>query len=126
MKEIKNKKSKKSPSRRNSHGEEGKKKFFIDTIAKFCDKCGNAYTTHDVHIVQESNFSSIIHFSCSNCKSNQIATFIRPIGMTSRVPINSDLGVREISQFARYEKINSDEVLDIFSYLESQGDYVIV
>lgn len=102
----------------NNPAVESRKKYFIDTVAKFCDRCGTEYVTDDVHIVQESNFSSIIHFSCGNCKSNHIATFIKPMGMSSRVPVNSDLGVSEIGQFARLARVSSDEVLDLFSILE--------
>lgn len=95
------------------------KQFFIDTVARFCDKCGTSYTTNDVRIVKDSNFSSIIHFSCPNCKSNHIATFVKPMGMTSRVPINSDLQVDEVTEFAQKEGISSDEVLDLYNLLEA-------
>ena len=43
-----------------------KKQFFIDTIAKFCDKCGHPYSKKDLEIIQDSDISSIIHFSCPN------------------------------------------------------------
>lgn len=101
-----------------SDSSNSKKKYFIDTVAKFCDRCGTEYGTVDVHIVQESNFSSIIHFSCSNCKSNHIATFIKPMGMSSRVPVNCDLDIDEIGKFARMPRISTDEVLDLFTVLE--------
>lgn len=126
MKNNKNTKTKKKNSVNGAHESDSKKSFFIDTIAKYCDKCGTAYTTSDVHIVQESNFSSIIHFSCSNCKSNQIATFIKPMGMSSRTQVNTDLEVNEISHFAQYEKISSDEVLDLFGYLEANNEFIIL
>ncbi|MCA9376808.1 hypothetical protein H6763_03540 [Candidatus Nomurabacteria bacterium] len=116
-----------SASTGTSAGQDGsKKQFFIDTIAKFCDKCGTEYSITDIHIVQESNFSSIIHFSCSNCKSNHIATFIRPMGMSSRVPVNSDLSVNEISRFAKFDKVTSDEVLQLYDELEKVEDRIIV
>jgi hypothetical protein len=101
-----------------SADESTKKKFYIETIAKFCDKCGSQYTTDNVKVVQESNFSSIIHFSCSNCKSNHIATYVKPMGISSRVPVNTDLTIDEISKFAQFEGISSNEVLDIYEYLE--------
>ncbi|WKZ31512.1 MAG: hypothetical protein QY318_01990 [Candidatus Dojkabacteria bacterium] len=113
-----NDKTHKNSNNLNGSASNSKKKYFIDTVAKFCDRCGTEYGTDDVHIVQESNFSSIIHFSCSNCKSNHIATFIRPMGMSSRVPVNCDLLIDEIGRFAKLPKISSDEVLDLFAQLE--------
>lgn len=95
-----------------------KKKFFLENIAKFCDKCGNIYSLNDLQIVQENNISSIIHFSCSKCKANHIATFLRPMGISSRVPVNSDLTIDEISKFAKHEAITSNDVLDIYNLLE--------
>ena len=52
-----------------SGGRVDDRQFFIDAIAKFCDKCGTPYTINDIRVVRDTNFSSIIHFSCSNCKS---------------------------------------------------------
>ncbi|MCB9790869.1 hypothetical protein H6764_02490 [Candidatus Nomurabacteria bacterium] len=95
-----------------------RKRFFIDNVARFCDKCGLEYREEDVHIVQESRFSSIVHFSCPGCKSNHIATFIKPMGMSNRVPINTDLNVDEISSFASKPAISSDDVLEIYAILE--------
>lgn len=103
-----------------STSDESQKKFYIETIAKFCDKCGAAYTTANVNVVQESNFSSIIHFSCSSCKSNHIATFVKPIGMSSRVPVNTDLTVEEISRFAKKENVSTNDVLDLYEFLDTE------
>lgn len=98
-----------------------KKRFFIETISKFCDKCGSAYEPKDVQIIQETSFSSIIHFSCRTCKSTHIATFLRPVGISSRMPLNSDLNVREINKFAQAPVVSTDEILDLYTKFES-GD----
>ena len=82
-----------------------RKEFFISTIAKFCDKCGNPYSRDDLEIIQDTNLSTIIHFSCSNCKSNNIATYIKPMGISNRMPINTDLEVEEISKFALMKRL---------------------
>jgi hypothetical protein len=113
--------SKKKLKKLNSKDPSEKKEFFINNVAKFCDKCGTEYTKSDVHIVQESNFSSIIHFSCDNCKSNHIATFIKPMGMSSRVPVNTDLSIGEISKYAKRESVSTDEVLALFDRLEKDN-----
>ncbi|MCC7289744.1 hypothetical protein IT417_00605 [bacterium] len=96
-----------------------KLKFYIDAIARFCDRCGTPYSTADVNIVQDSGMSAIIHFSCSNCKSRHIATFLKPIGVSSRTPINTDLSITEISQFANKASITSDDILDLYTTLKA-------
>ncbi|HNW23415.1 MAG TPA: hypothetical protein PKH06_01480 [Candidatus Dojkabacteria bacterium] len=97
-----------------------KKQFFIDAIAKFCDKCGNPYSKSDLEIIQDTNISSIIHFSCSNCKSNHIATYFKPIGISNRMPINTDLDVEEIGKFATMKETSVEEILDLYLYLKEK------
>jgi len=102
-----------------------KKQFFIDTIARFCDKCGSPFVVEDVNILQRTGISSIIHFSCHNCKSKHIATFISPIGMNHRVPVNTDLSVKEISKFAQQSETSAQEILDIYMYLKKNSKVLI-
>ena len=97
-----------------------KKQFFIDTIAKFCDKCGPPYSVEDLEIIQDTDISSIIHFSCPNCKSNHIATYFKPIGISNRMPINTDLDVEEISKFASMRETSVEEILDLYLYLKGK------
>ena len=102
-----------------------KKQFFIDTIAKFCDKCGHPYSKEDLEIIQDSDISSIIHFSCPNCKSNHIATYFKPIGISNRMPINTDLGVEEIGKFASMKETSAEEILDLYLYLKEKEKVLI-
>ncbi|PKN02478.1 hypothetical protein CVU76_00345 [Candidatus Dojkabacteria bacterium HGW-Dojkabacteria-1] len=102
-----------------------RKQFFIDIIAKFCDKCGTPYTGSNLEIIQDNNISSIIHFSCSNCKSNHIATFIKPMGISNRMPINTDLDIEEIGKFASKQETSLEEILDIYIYLKEKEKIVI-
>ncbi|HVX92557.1 MAG TPA: hypothetical protein VHA74_00395 [Candidatus Dojkabacteria bacterium] len=97
-----------------------KLEFFIEAIARFCDKCGASYSVDDLQLIQESDYSSIIHFTCKNCKSRHIATFIKPIGLSSRMPINSDLNVKEIGKFASKSVIPADDILDVYTLLNKK------
>ncbi len=109
----------------NRNSLDDKKQFFIDTIAKFCDKCGNAYSRNDLEIIQDTNISSIIHFSCANCKSNHIATFFKPIGISKRMPINTDLDVEEIGKFASMKETSVEEILDLYLYLKEKTTVMV-
>jgi hypothetical protein len=97
------------------------KQFFIDTIAKFCDKCGSAYSVDDLEIIQDTPISSIIHFSCSNCKASHIATFFKPMGISNRTPVNTDLEVEEIKKFAKREETSPEEILKLYLYLKENS-----
>jgi hypothetical protein len=115
----------KNSTRKRKTVDEGKLKFFIESIAKFCDKCGTPYSTEDLRIIQESEVSSIIHFSCTNCKSRHIATFLRPVGVSSRMPINTDLTVEEIGVFTKKKEIPVDDILEIYTLL-SENEKVTI
>lgn len=101
---------------------EEKKNFFINTIAKFCDKCGSPYSPRDLVILQDSGSTSIIHFSCSNCKSKHIATFVKQMGLSSRMAINTDLSEKEISKFAKLNNTSAEEILEIYSYFKENKE----
>jgi hypothetical protein len=96
-----------------------KKLFFIDTIAKHCDKCGSPYVPDDLNIIQENGLATIIHFSCSKCKASHIANFVMPIGLASRVPVNTDLNPNEVLFFAKQDKVSIDDVLVLYEVLEN-------
>ncbi len=101
---------------------EKQKQFFIEKIAKFCDKCGASYHLDDVQVIQEKNSSTIIHFSCQNCKSNNIANLVSPMGFSTRIPINCDLSVKEFPKFASQDPISLDDVLEVhLCFEDSKG-----
>lgn len=110
---------------RDSHNADERKLFFIDTIAKFCDKCGSPYSVNDLDIIQDTNISSIIHFSCRKCKSDHIATFVKPLGVSNRMPINCDLSIDEIAQFASMPETSPEEILEIYTYLKNKSKITI-
>lgn len=98
-----------------------KKQFFLDSVAKFCDKCGTPYVLEDVNIIQNTGVLAIIHFSCHNCKSKNMATFVAPLGMSNRVPINTDLSVKEIKKFANKKEVSPEEILEIYMKLKKES-----
>ncbi len=103
---------------RNSNDEQ--KQIFLENVARYCDKCGKPYDINDVEILQQNNYSVIIHFSCKNCKARHLATFIKPLGVSSRMPVNTDLSIDEIAGFASKRAISTNEVLDVHDALKSK------
>ena len=104
-----------------NHTDSTKKEFFIENVARYCDKCGRAYEPDDVEILQKTDYSVIIHFGCPNCKARHLATFIKPLGITSRIPVNTDLSIEELSRFAGKRSVSSNDVLDVHEVLKEDN-----
>lgn len=103
------------------HKDGNNKEFFIENVARYCDKCGRAYEPDDVEILQRTDYSVIIHFGCPNCKARHLATFIKPLGITSRVPVNTDLSIEELGQFAGKSSVSSNDILDVHELLKGEN-----
>lgn len=97
-----------------------RKQFFIDSVAKFCDKCGTPYTVDDLNIVQSTGAGTIIHFSCRNCKAKHVASFVGPLGMTQRMPVNIDLSSSEMERFMSKKEVSKENLLDVYEELKSR------
>lgn len=97
-----------------------RKQFFIESVARFCDKCGTPYTVDDLNIVQNTGASTIIHFSCHNCKSKHIATLVSPLGVTQRVPLNTDLVENEMQKFLSNNSLSNQDILDVYEELKGE------
>ena len=79
---------------------------------------GYEITTDDVNILQNTNLATIIHFTCNNCKTEHIATFMKGMGISQKVPMNTDLTAKEVNKFSQMGKISLQEVLNLYKYLK--------
>ena len=95
-----------------------RKQFFIESIAKFCDKCGTPYTVDDLNIVQSTGAGTIIHFSCKNCKAKHVASLVMPLGMSQRMPVNMDLDSSEFEKFMSKKVLTKQNILDVYEELK--------
>lgn len=98
-----------------------RKRPFYEHVARFCDKCGRPYSDRDVDILQQDEYSVVIHFNCPNCKARHLATFIKPLGITSRILVNTDLTIEELPKFAGKGEISPDDLLDVHESLGSSS-----
>ena len=103
------------------HSDDGRKRFFIENVARFCDKCGRPYDEKDIEILQQNEYSVVIHFNCPTCKARHLATFIKPLGITSRIPVNTDLTIEELPKFAGRRGISADDLLDVHESLRKDA-----
>ncbi len=97
-----------------------RRKMYIDKIARYCDRCGTPYKVSDLDIVKESNMTSIIHFYCSNCKAEHIATFIHPLEMSTRYLVVSDLSPSEYIRFISMPPVQIDDLLALYDSMNSR------
>lgn len=93
-------------------------KMVRDLLSKFCDECGSVYQDDDVKIIQKDNSAIMVHLSCKNCGKTHLASIVKPLGITNRMPIKTDLLPTEINKFAGKKGISADDVLDIYEWAQ--------
>ncbi len=99
------------------------KKELINKIAKYCSKCGTAYQTDDVQLINTDAHQFVIHFKCSKCSTDYIANYSPPGGVISKVPINTDLKPEEFPKFLKTgEIVTSDDVVRVYDFLNEKNN----
>ena len=105
-----------------NNNDTNQKRYFVDTIAKFCNRCGAPYSLNDFNIIKSTKTSTIIHFTCSKCKAEHIAN-ISKRGDLQRVPMLTDLhSFNEVSKFVKMKRIPLNEVLDLYNSFKETKD----
>lgn len=92
--------------------------FFLNNIAKFCDKCGTIYKDSDIKILESFNSNYIIQANCSKCKTSHLATVLKNSGISSKINIKTDLTEQELKTKLPFGPIKSDEVLEMHNTLK--------
>ncbi len=103
-----------------------KRDLHLENVAKYCDKCGAPYDLENLQIVQESSSSIVMHFFCEVCKSENIASFFSPVGLTTKIPINCDLDINELKYFSSIEVVSLDDVLEVYTSLEKNKGSIVI
>ena len=91
-------------------------------IPKYCDKCGVKHEEGDMEVVENDFNKSTIRLQCKGCGNSYMIHLSTPTpGVLSAKKLvhNSDMSYGELKKFDSLLKINSDEVLDVFSKLKS-------
>lgn len=101
------------------------KNFFLDSIAKFCDRCGSPFGAENIDVVKRTPGQILLHIKCSECGSSHLASFIQQLGISSRTPFRTDLTLNELKHFSSQDALDSNTVLDVYEFVNSQKDLAV-
>ena len=92
-------------------------------IPKHCSNCGQKYEDKDLTLIQQDDYSAVLHLTCSKCKESYLINVLSPLGTlkgSSRMPLKIDISsAEEAKKFIGKESISSNDVLDIHKTLEN-------
>lgn len=90
--------------------------------ALHCPQCGSLYTNSEIGVLQESEANILATITCAKCQHQSVVTL--SLGAGQAVGFVSDLKPAEISKFIELDSIDSDELIDIHSYLKkTKGNF---
>ena len=98
-----------------------KNKKIIDNslkLVKNCPVCNSKYTEKSVAIAAEIESGYLMYFSCQKCSSSLLAQIVEmPFGLIGSAML-TDLELNEVLKFKNAEKVNVDDVLEVYQKLE--------
>jgi len=87
-------------------------------LVKSCPVCSTKYTVVMADVVEELETGYLIYFSCANCKSSLLTQINEmPFGLIGSAML-TDLELNEILKFKNGERVNVDDVLEVYKKLE--------
>ena len=87
-----------------------------------CGICGQPYESSNIHVMGHREDMWFLSVHCLSCKSQGLVAAVIKEGETPEaVP---ELTTADIEKFASYSPVDSDDVLDIHTFLEGySGDF---
>lgn len=88
-------------------------------VPNYCDKCGAKHANGDFEIISQDNEKALCKLNCYSCGNSYIINVTLPGDHNEhlsarRAPFISDLNMEEIRKFSNVEKIDNEEILDVF------------
>ncbi len=85
-------------------------------MPKHCSNCGAKYEASDFSLIQNDDFSALLHLTCSKCKESYLINVLSPLGTlnaSSRIPLKVDIiSADEAKKFIGNEAISTDDILN--------------
>jgi len=88
-----------------------------------CGVCGQRYKTDNINVLGYQSDVWFLNVTCSSC--NSLALIAATLKHEKSKPTINDLTKAELPKLYNAEAITSDDIIDIYSYLqEFDGDFI--
>jgi malate/lactate dehydrogenase len=91
-------------------------------IPNYCDKCGSRYDRDDLEIVNQEMGTVTCRLDCKKCGNSYVMHISNPVdGMLAakKANIKTDITADEMRKFSEVDKIDNEEILDVFIALKA-------
>lgn len=95
---------------------------YSEFFPSFCDKCGAKFDKQSAEIVSNDDAKTVCKLTCKSCANSflmHLASPVPGIATSLRMPFKSAITTKELSKFTKSERIDSDEVIDLYDSLKN-------
>jgi hypothetical protein len=90
-------------------------------VPNFCDRCGAKHQKTDLEVVNQDMERIVCRVACSNCGTGYMIHINSPadgVVAAKKASYKSDISNSEIKKFSNTERIENEEILDVFIALK--------
>lgn len=93
-------------------------------LVSYCPLCNTQYNPLSARIVEERDDAHLIHIKCKKCNSSIVALVLSSGVGISSVGLITDLSEEDVIRFKDGNRVNNDDVLNLYSLLRSSTDVI--
>jgi len=94
-------------------------------LPNYCDKCGARHEIGDLQIIKQDMSKVICRLGCNSCNNSYLIHINIPLDgivTAKRTSFVSDITKEEFQKFSELQKINNEEVLEVFVALKEVSE----
>lgn len=88
-----------------------------------CPVCHYSNTAIEAKVLEENDSAHLVYIKCKRCKSAVLALFSANSLGVSSIGVITDFDSFEIAKFKDLSRVNSDDVLNIHTYLTENDNF---
>lgn len=92
-----------------------------DLLPKYCERCGARHDESDLDEVNSDQKKATFKLQCKSCGSTYLFHVSSPMAgvlSSKKMPFKPAITTSELKKFSKSDRINEDEVLDIYSSMK--------